>query len=457
MFLKFKNLIIKIRSSLKTEGSFVQNFSFVASGKLLAAISAFVFVPILARVFPPEAYGNFAIFNSISMVSSIVLLMGYPSSYVLIKEDCEANTLISFQLISIALFSLFLGIVSTLVFFLFTKPFDHLYLLIPLGILTNGMMSILSSWNIRAKKFKLSSRLEGIGAPSMRLITLFIGWLTKGNLNGLIYGNIIGRFSINIINLYRFLIAEKQPIRRLSPKALKSIFLKFSRYPKYILPNQLLGYFAGQIPVFALAYLFDNKHLGFYSMSVTLFSLPIQMIINSISPVFLEKANRAYDRSEEELKIFTTKLIKVIQFTSLIPLVILIVFSEEIIVFALGESWLVTSKVIKIMAFYIFLELTIRPLSGIFLIYKKENTVLKLSITLNLFISILFIVSLVFPFDFLTVVFFICTARIIVLITEGIIICKYTKIDYFKNIGYIFVIMIISSVLLNFVKLKLMA
>ena len=44
-------------------------------------------------------------------------------------------------------------------------------------------------------------------------------------------------------------------------------------------------------PIYFLAAIYGNEELGYFSMALTLFNIPVQLFSNAISPVFLQKAH----------------------------------------------------------------------------------------------------------------------------------------------------------------------
>ena len=79
--------------SLFTRGSFTQDVFIVSGGKVLIAIIGFLFIPILSRIYNPEAYGNFSIYYAIVTLMVTLFTFSYPTSFIVAKDEKSFNNL----------------------------------------------------------------------------------------------------------------------------------------------------------------------------------------------------------------------------------------------------------------------------------------------------------------------------------------------------------------------------
>jgi O-antigen/teichoic acid export membrane protein len=440
--------------SFKSEGSFVQNFSFVASGKLLVAISAFVFVPILARLFPPEAYGHFSLYNSIVTIATLIALMGYPSAYVLITDDEDFYYLMAFQAMTIlcvfflSLIILLFALVSEII----VSP--SFSVLIILGFLVNGLMVILSNWNVRSGLFKLSSQLEGFGGIAIRVINAMVGWIGNGYSFGLIIGELTGRSGANIINLFRLFRSNTFNLNMaFNWPRVREVLIEWKNYPKFILPNSLLGQFSGHLPVYLLAFQFNKELLGYYGMAFTVFSLPIQLLSNAVTPVFLRKTKELYDQSFEALNSFIKRFLRIINLLLIFPFTVLIVFSEEIIVLFLGEQWFETGFIVSLMAFPIFIELTLTPLTSVLQVLRKENKLLALNLMNFILMTSTAACVVLMKLEFNETIFLLVGVRLVIDLIKTYLVYNEVRISVLRYAILYLSIVALLSYGLNYVKL----
>lgn len=412
---------------------------------------SFFFVPVLSRLYAPEAYGNFALYNSITSIVVVLTLMGYPNAYTLIKSKKEFLHLIIFQMISIVFISIF-SIIPLFVIAYYSEGYKGLLWYLPAGIIINGCIGIFSNWMIRNKDFRISAALEGGGEILIRLINLSIGFFGGGYKYGLIIGNMSGRAVANSINYFRFFRKEGAEVfYSLNLDSIKQVLFKWRKYPKYVLPSQLIQQFGSQIPIYFLAAIYGNEELGYFSMALTLFNIPVQLFSNAISPVFLQKAHELNLKGPLNLRNFTSKLVIYCQVLVFIPLLILIVFSQEIIPFFLGDKWESTAVVISISSLYVFLEILFSPLSSLFQVLKQERILFNLSlISLGSIISGLAIAAF-FDLPFYHSIVIITGVKAISYVLQGIQLFKFLQLSFLRLVGFgyglILITFIITSIL----------
>ena len=78
-------------------GKFIRNVLTVASGTAGVQILSAVFVPIITRLYGPEAFGLFGTFFAAVSILSPVVTLSFPIATVLPKSDNEAKTISVFS------------------------------------------------------------------------------------------------------------------------------------------------------------------------------------------------------------------------------------------------------------------------------------------------------------------------------------------------------------------------
>lgn len=373
--LKGKIDIPALWSGLKTSGSFVQNVGIISSGKLLVVLSSLVFIPILSRIYDPVAYGTFSLYNAVVTICVTVLTLGYPGSFALIKVNKQFHNLFAFLFMTVTVGTILLLVISPLVAYPMGLE-DRSYLL-PIGVFIGSIIMLMSNWNVRSSAFKVAAFLDGSGNLLIRIANLLIGLQFAAPTVGLIAGDVIGKGYASVINLYRFITTELHNMRRhISAHEVRVAIKEYKNYPIYILPNQLVNQFAGQIPIFILSASYGSTTLGLFSMSNSLLGIPVQIITNGISTVFLKKASDLQSQSRKTLADFTEKVMHHLLLLLLIPFSIVGVFGQEIVTFVLGGQWTDAGLFVSYMSAYYFVHIAIAPIQSIFRVLKQERMVL---------------------------------------------------------------------------------
>ena len=185
-------LLNYLRSLIIDEKAFFKDTSIVFTGKIFIALLALLTTPILTRLYDPEAYGTFALFNSAVHNLAIFGTLALPAALITAKKENLINYL-KLTLVVISIFSIVLVIVLYLFSFShgdrwtsLSVFYDYWYL-IPIGFLLASGALTLSSLQLRLKEFALTTKINVTEAITAKTTNLINGILKMGGL-GLILG-----------------------------------------------------------------------------------------------------------------------------------------------------------------------------------------------------------------------------------------------------------------------------
>lgn len=433
----------------------MQNVASISLGKFVVIITSIVFIPILSRLYGPEAYGSFALFSSIVSIVVLIIGMGYPRAFVVTEKKVEFHNLLAFLLLVTLIFTLIsLLIIGTLKIFkiqIFSSP--AISWMIPIGVLIGSLINLFSGWNIREGAFRVASFLEGSGNILIRLINLFQGLVFGAPIYGIIVGDLFGKTYASVINIYRFVSMEYRSfIRDVSWLRIKESLRTYSNYPLFIFPSQLMNQFGAHLPIYLISFFYGQSVLGYFSMANSLLGIPMQLISNGLATVYFKKATDLNKTSFKELAVFTEKLTQNIFLLLLLPFIFISILSEEIFVTLLGKDWAVTGVFVSYMASYYYLSLVITPIKSIFQVLRMEKWILVFDVVqIVVLVLVLSISHLLFDaaeYLIMSLSGILVTLNLIM----GLCITRTLKISFFKNILRYFLLYIGVVVLLLYLK-----
>jgi O-antigen/teichoic acid export membrane protein len=130
---------------------------------------------------------------------------------------------------------------------------------------------------------------------------------------------------------------------------MRAMFLHYRRQVTIDFPSALGAAGAIHVLTFALAILYDQRIVGFYSMGSRLAVVPLALVNDALSQVFFQKASRAKAEKGhmwDELKfsVLTSGVL------SLGVLVALVVFARPFIGIFLGQTWLPAADMLIVLA-----------------------------------------------------------------------------------------------------------
>ena len=440
--------------ALRRDGSFAQNYAIVLSGTGLNILIQILVSPILTRIYGPEAYGIFSLFNALCTNLALISTLRLPQALLLPPDErdfhvlmrvCTLSALLTSSLIFIALF---FAAIPFLSLFQAGKlaPF---YFLIPGMVFLIALNQIVGQWQYRLNRFKRSVTIDTGVLIGVRIFNLLFGWLTKGMVLGLVTGDIIGKVS-GLFLSWKFIIKDqaKYFFSTVSWNELKLILYRFKQYPLFNLPGVWLTMFSDQLSVFFISSAFGLPSVGVLSLAVSMLDLPKRLFAYSVSSVFYRKAVELHKQSFEALQSLVVRMIYLFLLLSLIPYGTIAVFGPELFGWVFGEDWLLSGRIAQYFSVYCVLELLYFSLDSIYYVLREEKRLFVFQATtfalrfVTLFLSIHFALSLEACVAFLALInVFLYTIQLSYLMF-------LLRLAWWKHMSFIFSSMIVSGGLL---------
>lgn len=333
---------------------------------------------------------------SLTTVAGQFVTLQYPRAFVLPKENEKFYDLVRISLLSVFAFSLLIlillliGRVSILQFFK-AEALGSWIFLIPAAVFLIGINDIWRSWNIRVKEFKKGALAKIISTLFTRVMTLIYGVASKGGGLGLVLGDFVSKPADS-------LLIQTKAIRKALPVIWKGLRWKqvwatakeFKQYPFFVLPGSWVFNFITQMPVIFLSIYFTKDQLGYYSMTNSLFVLPMSLLTTALAPVFLQKIAETVNEKKTDVSGMVKKLFWMLHFTGLFPFSVLIVFGDKLLPFVLGSQWQEAGYYASVMGFYFIFFINSYVLNALYRVYNKE----KIFLAVNILMLILCVLGL---------------------------------------------------------------
>jgi O-antigen/teichoic acid export membrane protein len=386
--LPLRNLFYKLKAFIKAEKAFFKNVSFVFTGKVYVAILSLVLTPIIARLFTPENYGEFAIYNTVAQNLVIVSTLSLPLAVSTVKkEDLEKvfNLTVTVILYFTALFTLGLStLYPYLDTFFSTTIFSKYWYLLSIVIASSSLITTLASLNIRLKKFKINTSVNVSESTSAKFLNLLWGWLNFESL-GLILSDALSKgisFIILILKLPKLI-----KFKLLSFRETKKILYQHKEFPLFSLPSTWLGTISNQFIILTVAFIYSKQTLGQLSMAIGLLNLPLNLLSNSLQPVITERLVALRD-GEKSHRFYEKMLVLLITISTFCFLTIYLIPSRFYTLF-LGEKWEGIDAIIGIYSwYYIILFIDQAFQNGFIILNKQKNKLIFNTIDILLLLII---------------------------------------------------------------------
>ena len=214
--------------------------------------------PLIARLFHPEAFGQLALYMSVSSIGAIAATGRYELAILLPRHQLSAFSLVVMALSLSALSSFILFLISLLIWILIPDWLGHTLSPIvwivaaPLSMFALSTIQIFTYWQTREQQFSVIARSRAYQAVAMTGAQAAMG-LMYGHALTLIGGHLMGVL-VSISSLTKTGRNDwKKFWQRCSFRRMRIIVLHYIDVPKFMVAGNLANIVSSQLPVFMLA------------------------------------------------------------------------------------------------------------------------------------------------------------------------------------------------------------
>ncbi len=385
--------------SLFQKGSFVRNLFKLSSGKAVIFLIGFFATPIISRVFTPEAYGVFAIYNVIIVNASVFISLQLYNSFVIIQDENEFRLLARTTHTLILFGSCLLGLILLLFDkYLFGRveinEIIGIWYLFAIGVYFHSMRSFFGLWHVREKSFNQANFLTILEALGIKGSVIGIGTLLSALPKGLVFGEIIGRF-LNFILQFSFFGRKKAnyllPV--ISVKSIKQVLRKYRDYPLYVTPSIFLDQLGASLIILFISFLYSPESVGSFSMARNLLMIPVVLIAYAAQPVLMQKISEN-KQNEKPNSLILDRFISFTFLITCIPVIAFVLLGKILVLIFLGPDWETSAAILSWISALLPFEILFVSLNGVLIGLEKNRKLLKIGLlriigTLSIFFVIL--------------------------------------------------------------------
>lgn len=358
--------------------SFVKNILKLVSGVAFSQIISFFSFPILAFLYSPSQFGVLGIFMSVSSIIIGCVYLRLEYSIVVIKKEVD----IMFMTKICLFLGLSLSILSTVIYFLFTKFFygdlllNKLTLFFFVYLTSESIVQLACQYLNRKKYYIYISAIKVINSVIFLSVSFILYYSSFSN-----YGLIIGIVAASCINLI-FIILRFYSYFKLSLASklkfsyAKSLIFKYKNFSIYTMPNDFLNTFSRQLPFFILPKFFSLDLVGIYTLANKLVFAPVTLVGYSYGQVFFQRLSRIYNFNAKKIFFFFKKNLFWLLTISVPVFLIFFILTPYFTSYFTDSKWASLSQIIRLLfpwAFFLFIS---TPLTFLFIVLNKQKNFL---------------------------------------------------------------------------------
>lgn len=353
----------------------LSNVSILATGTAASQAVAIVVSIFTARIFTPEAFGEFALFSSISGIFMVIATLRYDVAIVLPDTDDEARQLARIATRANIVVSVFATILAFSLRSVVLRVWGSETLatwlpLVGLSIFCSAQVAIWQYWYNRQRQYLVIAlnRFESGVGSSLGQLGFGLGGLRS--FLGLIFGNFIGLLWA-LFNLGRQSGTVWHPVAPDTP-SMRAMARKYRKMPLLNLPNALVDAVRTngiQMLIGAAAL----GSLGQFNLAWRVLQAPIALLNGAISQVFLERMARVQPGQ-------LTDLVRAVMKRAFLfgvgPFVLLWIVAPWLLPFVFGSQWVEAGLITRALVPWLAVNLITSPLSGVFVVTGRQAWIL---------------------------------------------------------------------------------
>lgn len=355
--------------------AFAKNSLTLSGGVAVAQVLPLLFYPVLGRIFTAEEFGLLAAVSSITTVLSVLGSGKYENGILVASDKREAAHLavlsVVLGLVSMALSWIVLRFVlaDSLVAWFQEQELARWLFVCPLAAFFIIVYNVYNEWCVREKYFKALSVNKIVNAGAITLGKLFFGFVRLSS-QGLVVGDLIGRGISAVGCSIRAWLRDGSTFAKVRLSGLQRCAVRFSEFPLYTMPGQLLNTIGQALPVLFIAHFFNKAEVGYFSMALSLFAIPINVVGSAVRDVYRQRANEEYMSGGTCLASFN-KVMKFLLAVGIGAFLLFEWFLPQLMALFLGQQWFVAGRYAQILAPAMVLMFVSTSLSGLFIVAGK--------------------------------------------------------------------------------------
>ena len=352
---------------------FVRNVLSLAGGNLTAQVISLLAVPVLTRLYSTDEFGLFSTYLAVVLIIVPISTLRFNSAMLVAETEEQAANLLVLSLGSVLVVSVVVLLCAFPVSASGAGEILQIYLwLIPISVLTQGIVQSLQFRALRAKRFNTVAVAQITESVTDRGTAIGLGLLGGYGALGLVMGRIVGPV-INAVVLWFKTSPSSQPAsREITCQTLLNTASRYRDFPLFSSWAFLANSAAREMPVLMLAVIYSPAVAGLYGLGLRVLNMPMLMLGDALSKVLLSHTREKKD-DRETLGRLQLAAFAVVLYPGMVLMIIMVAVGPGLFATVFGESWRDAGIYAAILSPAIMLMLGYRVMSVLFDLYEQQR------------------------------------------------------------------------------------
>ena len=362
----------------------LKNFLKAGFGGAGAQAINFLALPVISRLYAPEAYAIWAIVMATAAILGSIACFRYELAIVIPREEEEASAIFWGCIFS----SLLLGMVVLLgahtpwaqrvIAEYDVGPVWFYTVFTPLMISTMGISFALQYWNVRQRAFTINS-VSQVALAAMTLLVQFIyARAATATTTGLLAGSLAGQLSLIVVCLAGYRNIAQPGINYQILKKIPNIVRKHHRFLFYSTPYTMFGLLRSRASLLVLDYFLTSREVGLYAFAFRIINFPVSLLSSALRPVLFKEI------AEQGAAVLEDRINNILKFLAMVatPVVVIYFFyAEDMFRLVFGEKWAGSGTMGKFIILPVFTFIFCNWMDRIMDVLGQQRLVLYLEIS----------------------------------------------------------------------------
>lgn len=331
----------------------LKNMLTVLRGTVAAQVIGFVALPLLSRLYTPEAFGMFQLFQSSLAPLLVVAAMRFEIALLRATDGPELAASLQLCLLINLLIALAVtlacGAVSWLVPESLTVTTKGVLWFMPVGVLVGGGLQTIGYLALRKQAFAAGAAAKMAQAGGYVGSAVGIGTLAAAS-GGLVIADILGRLASIVTFALNRTIFDRSLFAASTRAELLRVARKFRELPLVSAPGQLINSAGGVMTSVLMYGAFDAAVSGHYGLVERSLMLPVGMVAVAVSQVFTADFSTSLRDGGSKALTLYRGLVRRMFFLGLIPACLVALLAPTLFEVVFGTKWAESGVFAQIMA-----------------------------------------------------------------------------------------------------------
>lgn len=348
--------------------NFIASVSTLMSGTVAAQAITFATSFLLARLYSPAQFGHYSVFLGVGGILGAFSLFALDRVIVLARSPTEARRVATTSFaaaICVALAAAIIGAVMGVSPLSGQIPFTtlELALLLPAFSVCYAGAQIFTYINLRVGRVRRIAAFKVLQAATISVVQVTLAPIAM--VPGLLVGAVAG-WSVPFAAAIKWHISAGRIRQDLRRRSVRSVLRRHWRYPRYVMPNELIDNLSNQLPLLLLGTTLGLSIAGHYGLAIMLLSAPAALVGQGVGQIFLQfLGNSATNHDAIRRSMF--RIWVALAAIGIVPFTIVMLFGPEIFALLFGDRWRTAGQIAALLSPLLLIRFISSPTSTVYL------------------------------------------------------------------------------------------